>query len=486
MKTKTMIVLGALVLLLTTTNVFAQNTQVQSILDKVTQAYGGEDLTKAKAIQITDHNKGPWPGESEHPGVPELWRINEVLTIDFVNQRKSLLSWRVNRTSVDLDKFVYDGKQGIHFDLLHNKYSNRDWIKYETLGGPLIRTSDTMLAYMLNHSLQSAEDQGLTSYRGKPHHKLAFTAKNGNEFVLFADVQTGLINKMVRQHPSVGALTYVFSNHKQTQGVTYSDDMNFFVDGEIRLVSVKRGIKINPDISNEFAPLANFTHWGETIDTSNRVVKELAKGVYQVGKGRALNLFIDNGEGFVASGNPRALQQNYEALKQNTNTDKPVSDFVVTHHHISTIRGLDAVVGEQIKLILPESHLATVERLLKTKLTDQQVKLIADKQRVTLGAIEIIDLATAHSEHNLVLYLAKDQLLYAEGHYESDLKSAYPRVFKDMVWFYQQIQNLPLDVATYVDANSFRTFSANEYSRFAKEFKPHTCPAGFDICKQGY
>lgn len=466
-------------------SLLAQSNNVNNLVEKIVASYGGDTLTKAKSIQITDHNKGPWPGESEHPGVPEIWRINEVLTIDFVNKRKSLLSWRVNRTSVDLDKFVFDGKQGRHYDILHNKYSNEDWIRYGSLGGSIIRTSDTMLAYMLNNAADTAEDKGITAYRGKPHHKLSFTAKTGHKFLLYADAETGLINKMVRHHPSIGDLVYVFSNHKQNDGVTYSDDMNFFVGGEIRLISTERDLVLNPNIENEFKPLPDFKHWGERIDTSEIQTKKIAQGVYQTGKGRALNIFIDNGDHFIASGSARALKENYAAMKSHAGVDKPIKYFVVTHHHRGTVAGLDSVVGAGIKLITAERHLAEIEKRLDKKLADDQVKLISERKNTKLGKVVIYDIASAHSEHNLVMYLPEHKALYAEGHYESDLATAYPRVFKDMVLFYEHIQKLGINVSRYLDANSFRQFSAGEFATFAKEFTKHTCPTGYDICQNG-
>ena len=76
-------------------------TKEREIIKKVVNAYGGERLSSLLYLTLIDYNKGPWPGESESPEIPEIWRINEELTIDFENKRKSLLSYRVPRTTID-------------------------------------------------------------------------------------------------------------------------------------------------------------------------------------------------------------------------------------------------------------------------------------------------------------------------------------------------------------------------------------------------
>jgi hypothetical protein len=106
----------------------------ESIIAKVTEAYGGKRLGSLKSITISDYNKGPWAGQTESPNHSEIWRINEKLTIDFVSKRKSMLSWRVSRSGKDLDRFVFDGIKGRIYDILNQKYSEEDWLTYESVG----------------------------------------------------------------------------------------------------------------------------------------------------------------------------------------------------------------------------------------------------------------------------------------------------------------------------------------------------------------
>lgn len=140
-----------------------------TIVAKVTAAYGGRALISAKSIKITDYNKSPWPGQGESPKQPDFFRDNAELTIDFDGKRKSMLSWRVSRTAKDLERFVFDGTQGRVYDILNFKYTDDTYYSYETIGRSVIRASDTMIARSLTNVSDTAIYQGEASYLSLIH-----------------------------------------------------------------------------------------------------------------------------------------------------------------------------------------------------------------------------------------------------------------------------------------------------------------------------
>ena len=142
-----------------------------AIVDKMITAYGGAALLQANSIKVVDYNKGPWPGEGESPDVPELWRINEELTIDYKNRRKSLLSYRVPRSTLDLEKWVQQGDSTIMYDILHEKYSEESWANFDRLGASLERSSDTLQAKRLAGLSAEMEYSGEEYYRGREEPK---------------------------------------------------------------------------------------------------------------------------------------------------------------------------------------------------------------------------------------------------------------------------------------------------------------------------
>ena len=461
------------------------NNPEKKIITKVIAAYGGKTLIDAKSIKLTDYNKGPWPGESEHPGIPEIWRINEELTIDFRNQRKSLLSYRVPRSDLDLEKWIFENGQGFKYDILYKKRSIESWVTYERLGASIVRSSDTMHAIRLHRELRQASYLGNEFFRGTPHHKLAVTLASGAEFTYLIDSVTGLIMKVIRRHPQVGDMTYIFSNHQRVNGVAFAADMNFFVDGELRLTSVERNAEINVTLSEPFKHFDDFTSWGEEVDSSSMIVKPISKGVYQAGKGRALNLFIEHQDYFVALGDANHLNLNFNELKKQFNTNKPIKFFVTTHHHRGNLTGLDKVLDIGAKIVASQTHLSTIRDSLPAKIDENNFILVPDRLPFSLGKLQLFDIATAHSQHYLLVYLPESKTIFAEEHYETQLKSGKPRVYKDMVLFRQILDSLPIEIERLVDGHSWRQFTLREFREYTHNFVKKQCPKAFTICAKG-
>jgi len=466
----------------------ALNTQAaeieNQIIDKVINSYGGKTLLDLGSIKITDHNKNLWPGESEQPGQPEFWRFNEELTIDFEGKRKRLLSWRVSRTAKDLDLFIYDGKQARIYDLLNNKYSQDNWYNYENLGRSVVRNSDTMIAKSLDKQRNLAQYLGDTYYRGQLHQKLKTKLSDGQDYSLYIHKQSGHINRMERVSSRVGKISYLFSDHQSIQGIKYARDLNYFVGGQPRMLSVFRQIEPEIEIKQAFSKPVGFSHWGESFDTSKLSINKLADNSYQVGKGRSHTLFFDAGDYFIAAGGKTDLKQNYQALQQFTGSNKPLAYVVITHHHKNLLGLAKEALDLGAKVISTEKHLP----LLKNKhpqLKDTDLVLVKDKLSLAKGQVQILDIASAHARHHLNVYIPQAKLLFSEHMYDTRLKTALPRVHQDMADFVHRINKLELDIEYFISSASPRLLTLEDLLKAVAPFKTITCPTGYSLCANG-
>ena len=456
-----------------------------TIISKVTETYGGKSLTFVKSISITDHNKMISSGQGESPEQPGFFRINEVLTIDFENKRKSMLSWRVSRTSTDLEKFIFDGNQGRIYDILNNKYAQEDWVTYHSTGDSIIRQSDTMIARSLSKNNTKVSYQGEAFYLGSLHQKLNVKIGVGAEYTIFIDKQLGLISKMVRQHPSAGEISYAFSNHKKSGGLIFAQDLNFTVGGQTRLVSLERNVTVNPNLEEAFAVPMGYTNWGPVLNSSELVVNKLAENVYHIGKERSFTLFVDAGDYFIASGGHSGLTEKFEALKKITGVEKPLNYMISTHHHDEHFPSLKEAVALGAKVITVKQHLAPINKSINEEAGKNNIVLIKDKSSLGNGAVEIYNIATLHADNYLLVYVPAAKLVFAEDHFETQLKTAMPRVHKDMVVFRKAMEALPINVERLIDGHSSRQLSINEFNNATDTYTDFTCPAGFSICNNG-
>lgn len=456
-----------------------------SIINKLVVAYGGPALLNADSIKVVDYNKGPWPGEGETPDVPELWRINEELTIDYKNQRKSLLSYRVPRTTLDLEKWVQQGDSTVMYDILHKKYSVENWANFERLGASLERSSDTLQAKRLAGLVSEVQYSGDEYYRGRLQQKLMLKHASGERYTYFVDKASGLIHKILRQHPSAGEMLYVFSNHQTTGELAFARDMNFFVNGQLRLSSVHRDLELNPDLTTAFSGFNDFTPWGETIENPGLTAKKLTDNVYQAGSGRALTVFIEQADYYIAMGAAEAIEENFAAIKQVSNHDKPLKYFVVTHHHNANVRGLDNALALGATLVVAESHQETILKHVSDVLVAEKLLIVSPRDSFTLDEVTLFDIATAHSQHYLLVYLPAAKMVLAEDHYVTELKKAKPRIYHDMVRFARALDELELDVATLVDIRGWRQFTMEEFREWTSDFTPKHCPEGYSISANG-
>jgi glyoxylase-like metal-dependent hydrolase (beta-lactamase superfamily II) len=457
----------------------------KKLIAKVIQAYGGDKLLLANSMTITDHNKSIAAGQGENPITPGIFRINEVLTIDFNKKRKSMLSWRVSRTSTDLEKFIFDGKEGRIYDILNKKYAKEDWLTYRSTGSGIVMRSDTMIARLLSDNAETAHYNGDISYLGALHHKLKVKINSITEYTLFIDKNSGLISKMAREHPSAGEIAYAFSNHRKTNGVAYANELNFTVGGDVRLMSVKRDISMNPMLAEAFTRPADHSNWGEVIESSTLKIHKISSKVYHVGKGRSFSLFVDAGDYFIASGGHQGLKEKLQAMQALVGADKPLKYMISTHHHNEHLPSIKEAAELGAKIVTVSEHLSSMKEALSHDTNEDDFVFVDGKASFGHGAVEVYDIATMHADHYLMVYVPAAKLVFAEDHFETQLKTAMPRVHKDMVVFSKAMAALAIDVEVLIDGHSPRQLSLTEFNAATDSYQSIVCPPSYAICEKG-
>lgn len=459
---------------------------IEKIIEKTVAAYGGKKLVNASSIEITDYSKMISHAQGESPTQPGFFRFHEKLTIDFKAKRKSMLSWRVSRTSKDLEKFIFDGKSGRIYDILNNKYSNEDWLTYGSTGGSITRKSDTLIAHSLYQNKQEAEYIGDVQYRGVLHNKVTTLLGNATRYTLFIDSRSGFISKMTRKHPVAGELSYSFYNHQTNDGLTYAQDLYFTIDGKTQLTSIHRKVALNPNLAVAFAKPADFTNWGETFTNNEITIRKLDNNVYHAGQARSYTLFVDAGEYFIAVGGHRGLKATYAAVKEYAGVSKPIKYMISTHHHNEHIPNLLEAIELGAKIVTVKAHLPA---FLNHSSLFSQDNFVLINDTATFGEkqdmVTVYDIATMHADNYLLVHVPNSKLIFAEDHYETQLKTAVPRVHKDMVIFKNKVDALNIDVAYFLDGHTQRVLSHEEFNQATSAYTNVTCPSGYDICKDG-
>ena len=479
---KTMLRRIFMLILLSFSSLLFASEETNRVIDKMIAAYGGETLTSAKSITIDDKYKELYTGQGVSATFTEVYKHNVSLTIDYARKRKSLTAWENKERGNRLTKTIFDGSSGRTYNLLHQKFDESQRLSFDGVGSSIIRSHDTLLARLVWDNKGSAQFVGDSHYRNIPHEKVKIKLGSGPAFTLYINKANGLISKVTRPNSHYGELTYVFSNHKVTQGVTFAADLLFSVAGEPYRISISRKIAINPSLTRAFNEPEDFEARGETIDTSKMSVRKLGDGVYFAGQGHAYSLFIDAGSYFYGTGGNAGLKERFRALQKAEGYNKPLRYQIVTHHHSDHLSGMKDAADLGAKFITVADHISSVQASLVSPIPQDKYLIVNNKASYANGKVEVYDIPSTHSEHNLMVYVPSAKLMFTADHFSSDLKDNLPNVDKGTVVLRKAIQDLQLDVEKFLGAHGARILTNEELQMVANSYSGEQCPTGIKVC----
>lgn len=469
--------------MLSSVSVFAGEKE-DAILAKMAEAYGGETFTSATSITIRDDFKRLYWDQGAYPDFTEINKNNIEFTIDYKGKRKSLTAWEKSGRGTRLTKTVFDGEKGRIYDLYNKTFDDFGWLTYANAGAYYLRFHDTLLARLALSAADSVQFVGQSVHQGAAHDKLTVKTGNGPELTLHINQSTGLISKMTRMSSQAGEISYLFTSHKETDGVTYAADMQYSIAGQPEMISVARSIAVNPSLEHMFSEPQGFKPRGETIDTSDMTVRELTEGVYLAGQGYTFSLFVDTGEYFIGAGGNPGLAARFDAVQKHVGGEKPLRYQVVTHHHSDHIDGMKEVAELGTIFICTQDHMAPVQETFAAALPADRFLLVNGKTTVADGAVELYELASSHSAQNLLFYVPAAKVMFTADHFSSDLKTALPNADKGTVMLRKAIQKWQLDVERFTGAHGARVLTIADLHKVADSYSGGICPKDVSVCKE--
>ncbi len=453
-----------------------------TLIDKVLSAYGGDALTSVRTLTINDRYKVLSIGQSASADAIDIALNNVSLTIDFENERKSVLSWNKGRGGVFLNQNIFDGEKGMALNHILRTRTENTNLNYETLGGGIMRTSDVSLVKLLVAARGTAVHSGEEMYRGRIHDKLTYKMEGSPDLTVFIDQETGLLSKMTRQNPQIGELSYVFTEHRRTGGITYASDTNFFIAGQPNIVTVSRTIEVNPNISDKFEVPSGYTAQGGNIDTSEMRSKELAEGVYFSGQNGGFSIFVDAGDHYVGAGGYPALPDRLKAVQELAGNEKPLKDHVVTHHHTDHLGAMNEIAEMGANFVTVDAHVGAIKDQLANPVDDNRFVRVNGKQTFGNGKVEVYDISTAHADHYLLFYVPRAKLVFSADHFGTNLETGLPAANKNMVTFRSAVEALNLEIDGFVSAHGVRVLTMDDLKAATDGYMEASCPIGFSIC----
>ncbi|WP_262696135.1 MBL fold metallo-hydrolase [Kordiimonas aquimaris] len=453
-----------------------------ALIAKIVAAYGGDALINAKALRIQNSNRIISVGQSANPEVTDIAINKSDLFVDFANRRSSLENWNENRGGTFLNQAVFDGTSGHAYNHLAKTRSENAGLTFFSVGGGTMRTTDTTLVRILLENRDAAVKGDDVVLTGNVHETLTFPMEGSPDLTIYVNKETGLLTKMRRENPVAGALDYVFSAYKKSDGVTYASQAAFLIAGQPNTLTVHRKLEVNPNLNGVFVAPDGYRDQGANIDTSEMQVRELADGVYYAGQNGGHSIFVDAGDHFIAAGGYAGLTARFDAVKEAAGVDKPLGQQIVTHQHSDHIGGMGEAATLGANFVTVENHVRPVQASLSEPLPDDRITLVDGSMSLANGAVEIYDIATAHADHYLLVYLPELNLVFSADHFSTNLQEGLPTANRNMVTFREAVEALDLDIDGFLGAHGTRQLTMADLRAATEGYTVSVCPVSRVIC----
>ena len=149
------------------------------------------------------------------------------------------------------------------------------------------------------------------------------------------------------------------------------------------------------------------------------------KGLFFIeGLGGYRTMFVESGTGIIAVEaplSPRVAEQAL-ALTRASLPGKPITDVVLTHHHLDHMGGVRAYVDAGAAIVAPvgmDDYLRrvlcgvrTLGRLGSAPAEPSEARITSVATRRRLGPVELIPFTSSHATHMLVVYVPAHRLVF--------------------------------------------------------------------------
>ncbi len=452
-----------------------------SLIDKVVQAYGGKKLMTLNSLKIYDRYKVFSMDQGPNPKVNSISTLYSTLAVDFNSAKKSVISWRENSNGNRLSEILFDGKVGWNINHLRGTHVENSALTTDVVGAGMMKMVDTILARRLERYRDSAKLVSADYTTRKPLFTLSFVAEKDNQYFLDIDPSSGLILSMSRNADRTTGSVYHYGKHKQIQGLTFATDMNMYVNGEPRFITLSRNIEVNNANQKSFSLPNTSTKLKGFIDRSKMTVDKLADKVYLVGQGSNFSIFVDAGDFYIGAGGLSGMTERLAAVNELLGTNKPIKKQVIPDHHRGHLGALKELEKMASTIVIAPAHRLIIEGVMVGD-SDDKISLVNNKMSLVNGLIEVYSINTAHAESYLLFYIPSAKLVFSADHFGTNLIEALPGANNTIKTFRSEIQRLGIEVESYVHAHGPRVLSSADLSKVLVGYQVKTCPLDHDIC----
>ena len=463
-------------------SVLAQ-TEVTNIINRVKEAYGGDELVKVKSLQLEDHYKSFRYGQSHSPNSIDMVSNKSLTTVDLINKRKDFKWVRGDASSFATQHQLYDGKKGYRVEHDEKTISVNNSMSMSNVDRSHVLFLDTRLAMLVIEYSASAEVVGRNKVKGRLLDEITFEPEGYPKLTLYVDVASGRIVKMKRPswRPEF-AFDYYYNDFTKREGVGYAKSFYVTRGGQPFYVSTQRKLSINKSYEAAFTAPQNYEAAAASFDFKDMSVTPLSENLYLVGKNWGFSIFYEAEEHLVASGTYNGLTERLNALHEHLGRQKPLKYQIITHHHNDHLGGVNEVVALGASFVTLSHHVQSIKKLLDETVSDERFVLADDLAEIEDGNIHLINFSNDHAENNLLSYFATDKVIFTADLFLSRLKSGSPSGYESLKDFATMLDQRNIQVQRFAAAHSGRVLTDADLTYAINHIQETTCPSGWTIC----
>ncbi len=440
---------------------------IENVVNQMSKAYGGEFLINAKNLTIKETYKRTMVGQSETPEILNLRTIDRTAIIDFTTNKAQITQSIKQREISFFMRRIFSAGLYYNINLIDNTYSQPFEANRQTASGFTMLLNDIGVAKLVLENMASVKLLADSNIEAMPFYTLSITLPNGEQLRVNIDQKSGFIKRTLREHPSVGLIRTEFSNVVRRDNFAYAKDTEAFFNQELAMVVIDRDVKLNAKLDENFASYKQYQQRSKDLYPAKMTVRQLSKNAYLVGKAAVHSLFVVHGNKVIGAESYAGVVERFEVLKKHLSKPLMLTDLVVTHHHSDHLSGIDELASLNTNIITVKAHRQEILKRMpadfnasRLVFVDETLSLNSSIERST--AIEVFDITTAHSSHNLILFLPETKLVYAADYYRSSNDSEEIVGFTDLVNFRNAIDKLNIQAEKFASVHGIRILTYNQ------------------------
>ncbi|MEO0366608.1 MAG: hypothetical protein AAF265_14090 [Pseudomonadota bacterium] len=453
--------------------------EVQSVLDRITESYGGEALLALQSVETWADRRLAWPGQGQTADFVEFVHDRHHKHFDVQDKTGSVERWIDQNGNVYHNRYVIDDAGGAIIDYFNMTVQRNDERRYYDFFNVDYRSSDLLMAYFLATEPPEIEWLGERIYRGESFDILAFEIiPDSQKIEIYVSRDSGLIKRGVMQR-EIGNVNLIFDSFESRSGITFASELRVYLGETLVEYASKIHMKFNNDVSSNIMVENGLKQPSPMVDQSEMTADALGNGVYQVGQ-EDYSLFALHDDAWMVVNGFAGLPDRLAAANSQAESDLPMSHVVLTHHHSEHIDGLDEAITLGATIVIsPETE--KYLRAERDDFDDLDTLVVGDGDR--LGPLRFVLGSTSHASDILFVYAEPSKTLFQDGHYHAVLEQGPSRIQPSAVELHAIVSASGLGVDWLVSGHAKNAENWETFEQGIEQQDPlNKCPSGRAIC----